>query len=91
LALRIAAPVLVALLLSTLVLGLIGRTLPQLNVLAVGLGLNSMIAMATLALSLVAAVWVFQEHADTTLGVMTGALENCREAAAASPLGMHGE
>lgn len=87
LAIRVAAPVLVALLLSTLVLGLIGRTLPQLNVLAVGLGLNSMIAMATLALSLVAAVWVFQEHTDTTLRVMTGALENCREAAAASPLG----
>lgn len=80
LAMRVCAPVLVALLLSTLVLGMIGRALPQINVLAVGLGLNSMIAMATLALSLVAAVWVFQEHADTTIRVLTDAMGNCREA-----------
>ena len=40
LGIRAAAPVIVSLLLSTLVMGLISRTLPQLNILAVGFGLN---------------------------------------------------
>ena len=37
-----------AVLLATLVLGLISRTLPQLNVLVVGFGLNSMLTFAVL-------------------------------------------
>jgi flagellar biosynthetic protein FliR len=85
LAVRVAAPVLLALLLSTLILAMIGRALPQLNVLAVGLGLNSMIAMATLALSLVAAVWVFQEQADTTIRVLTDSIGNGRPTIPAVP------
>ena len=40
---RAAAPATVALLLATLVMGLISRTLPQLNILAVGFGLNAMV------------------------------------------------
>jgi flagellar biosynthetic protein FliR len=43
LGIRAAAPMVTAVLLSTLVLGLISRTLPQLNILAVGFGLNSML------------------------------------------------
>ena len=35
---------------GNLILGLIGRTLPQLNVFAVGFGFNSMLAFAALAL-----------------------------------------
>ena len=45
---RVAAPVVTALLLATLILGLIGRTLPQLNILALGFGLNSLLAFAAL-------------------------------------------
>jgi len=61
LGIRAAVPVVTALLLSILVLGLIGRTLPQLNILMVGFGLNSMLAFATLSLTLGAAVWLFQD------------------------------
>ncbi len=85
LALRAAAPVLLALLLSAIVLGLIGRALPQLNVLAIGLGANSMIAICTLALSLIAAVWVFQEHADTATTAMKNAVNQSRPAAMEVP------
>ena len=42
-------------LLATLALGLIERTLPQLNVLALGFGANALLAFAALALSLGAA------------------------------------
>ncbi len=59
---RAAAPALLALLLANLVLGLAGRTLPQLNIFLVGFGLNAMLALGILALSLGAAVWVFQDQ-----------------------------
>ena len=47
---RAAAPVVAAVLLATLVLGLISRTLPQLNVMVVGFGLNAMITFAVFSL-----------------------------------------
>jgi flagellar biosynthetic protein FliR len=60
LGIRAAAPLLTALLLSNLVLGLISRTLPQINVIAVGFGINAMLALGVLFLSLGAAAWTFQ-------------------------------
>ncbi len=77
LGIRAAAPMLVALLLSNLVLGLISRTLPQINVIVVGFGLNSLLAMGVLFLSIGAAAWTFQ---DPTLDV----LQQIREAIVAS-------
>jgi flagellar biosynthetic protein FliR len=74
LAVRAAAPVVTALLLSTLVMGLISRTLPQLNILAVGFGMNSMLAFGVIALSLGAAVWVFQEELEPALDALLKAL-----------------
>jgi len=58
---RAAAPLLIALFLSTIVLGLIGRTLPQINIIAVGFGINSMLTLAMTVLSLGAVAWTFQE------------------------------
>jgi flagellar biosynthetic protein FliR len=67
LGIRAAAPLLTALLLSNLVLGLISRTLPQINVIAVGFGVNALLAMGLLFMSIGAAAWVFQ---DPTIDVM---------------------
>jgi flagellar biosynthesis protein FliR len=67
LGIRAAAPLLTALLLSNLVLGLISRTLPQINVIAVGFGLNALLAMGLLFLTVGAAAWTFQ---DPTISVM---------------------
>ena len=65
-----ATPIMVAMLLATLVLGLISRTLPQLNVMHVGFGINSMITLCAMALSLGAMAWVFQEHVDPMLNLL---------------------
>jgi len=61
---RASAPVMVALLLATLVVALISRTLPQLNAVAVGLNFNSLIVLGMFALCLGSAAWVFQEELD---------------------------
>lgn len=61
-ALRAAAPIMVALILATLILAVISRTLPQLNAIAVGMNLNSMVALTVLALCLGAATQVFDEQ-----------------------------
>jgi flagellar biosynthetic protein FliR len=63
LGIRAAAPLMIALLLSNLVLGLISRTLPQINVIAVGFSVNALLAMGVLLVSLGAAAWTFQDPA----------------------------
>ena len=67
LGIRAAAPAMVALLMAVLVMGLISRTLPQLNIIAVGFSLNSMIMLATLAVTLGTMVWVFQDQVEATI------------------------
>jgi flagellar biosynthesis protein FliR len=67
---RAGAPVIVALFLSVLILGLISRTLPQLNVIAIGFSLNSMVMMITLAASMSALAWVIQDHAETVIATI---------------------
>lgn len=74
LGIRAAAPVMTALLLSTLIMGLVSRTLPQLNILAVGFGLNSMVLMGGLMLSLGAIAWIFQQQVEPTLELLTDSL-----------------
>jgi flagellar biosynthetic protein FliR len=64
---RVAAPAVTSLLLATLILGLIGRTLPQLNIFALGFGLNSLLALAALALSIGAAAWAFQDQIEPAM------------------------
>ncbi len=61
LGIRASAPLLTALLLSNLVLGLISRTMPQINVIAVGFGINAILALGVLFLTIGAAAWTFQE------------------------------
>lgn len=57
---RVAAPVVGALLLSNLITGLISRTLPQINVLAIGLSINALALLVVSALTLGSAGLVFQ-------------------------------
>jgi len=74
LGIRAAVPVVTAVLLSILVIGLIGRTVPQLNIMMVGFGINSMLAMAMMSLTLGAAVWLFQGHIEPVLETVLNAL-----------------
>jgi flagellar biosynthetic protein FliR len=70
LGIRAAAPLLTALLLANLVLGLVSRTLPQINVIAVGFGINAMLALGVLFLSIGAAAWTFQDPALEVLDMV---------------------
>ena len=69
-AIRAAAPVLAAVLLATLLLGLISRTLPQLNIMVLGFGLNTMVTFGVLFLSLGSALLVFQDQVVPTLQII---------------------
>jgi len=70
LAIRAGAPVLTAVLLATLVLGLVSRTLPQLNVMVIGFGINAIITFGVFFLSLGAAMLVFQDQIVPTVQVL---------------------
>lgn len=72
LGIRAAAPIMIALLLSTLLLGLISRTLPQINILAVGFGLNALLTIGAMLVSVGAVAWTFQEP-------VTGVLQRLQE------------
>lgn len=74
LGIRAAAPVMVALLLATLIVGLVGRTLPQLNVMALGFSVGALVMIVTLSVSLGAAAWIFQAQVDPVLQTVMAAL-----------------
>lgn len=57
---RASAPLMLALLMATIVLGLVSRTLPQINTIVVGFGLNAMLTLAVMTASLGAVAWAFQ-------------------------------
>jgi flagellar biosynthesis protein FliR len=67
LGIRASIPVVTAVLLATLVLGLISRTLPQLNVLVVGFGVNSMLTFAILSVTLGTGVLIFSGQIEPTI------------------------
>jgi len=74
LGLRAAAPVMVALLLATLILGLLSRSVPQLNVMALGFGFNALVALAALGVSLGGAAWLYADSAQPFLDTVLEAL-----------------
>ena len=55
-----------ALLLSNIVTGLISRTLPQINVLAIGLSINALAMLVVLAVTIGSAGLIFQNELTAT-------------------------
>ena len=74
LALRVAAPVLVATLVSLFVMGLLGKTLPQLNLISVAFGINSMVMFSVFALTLGTGMWCFQEQIGDVFEILFAGL-----------------
>ena len=64
---RAAAPLATALLLSNLITGLLARTLPQLNILAIGFNINVLSLLVLLSLSLGSVSWIYQEELSSWL------------------------
>ncbi|MEX0587116.1 MAG: flagellar biosynthetic protein FliR [Pirellulales bacterium] len=73
---RAAAPVVTALLLATIVMGLLSRTLPQLNLMVLGFGINALVGIGATALTLGAMAWVFQGQVDVVLETITDGIAN---------------
>ena len=59
---RVAAPATVGILVAMTVMGVLGRTLPQLNLMSVGFGINTIIMFTIMFLTVGAAMWCFQER-----------------------------
>jgi len=76
---RAAAPAMTALLLATLLLGLIGRTLPQINILAVGFGINTMLTLGILLLSLGSIAWAFPQQTTIAIELLQDAVKEAAE------------
>ncbi|HVA46262.1 MAG TPA: flagellar biosynthetic protein FliR [Pirellulales bacterium] len=71
---RVAAPATAALMLASLVLGIISRTLPQLNVMALGFGLNALVTLSILSASLAGLAWLLQDEIEPALNTVLSAL-----------------
>jgi flagellar biosynthetic protein FliR len=76
LGIRAAAPAMTALLLATLVLGLVGRTMPQINVLAVGFSVNALLSLGCLLLTVGTITWAFPQQAATAINMIREALHD---------------
>jgi flagellar biosynthetic protein FliR len=74
LAVRAAAPATLSLLLATVVMGLVGRTVPQLNVMNLGFGLNSLLTFAIVAISFGGLFWAFENQITPALETILDAL-----------------
>ena len=79
LAIKLFAPVLIALLLTSIVMGFLGRTMPQLNILTVGFAVRSLAALGIAALALAASQ-------DVLVEALIEALEAIRATFGLSPL-----
>jgi len=71
---RAAAPAMTALLLATLLLGLVSRTLPQINAMQIGFGINSFVTLGMISLSMGTVAWLFQEQIDPALKLLVSSL-----------------
>ncbi len=76
LGIRAAAPAMTALLLATLVLGLIGRTMPQINILAVGFGVNSLLSLGCLFTTIGVVAWAFPQQTGMAIDVLRSAISS---------------
>jgi flagellar biosynthesis protein FliR len=56
-------------------MGLIGRTVPQLNVMNLGFSLNSLLTFAVLSITLGASLWAFQAQIEPSLTTLLDALK----------------
>lgn len=72
LGIQAAAPGTVALLVGVLVMGVISRTLPQLNLMALGFSMNTMLLMAFMMLTMGSVVWLFQDAVEPTVSKLRG-------------------
>lgn len=80
LGIRGAAPALAALLLSTVAMAIAARSIPQLNVLSLGLGVNSLIAMSVLVASIGLTAHLLGNQLEPTLASVLQSITHAGDA-----------
>jgi flagellar biosynthetic protein FliR len=70
--LRASAPIVLALLLATLIIGILSRTVPQINVMTLGLSINSFVVLGALALCVGTIGWTFQDAIEPAMERVIG-------------------
>ena len=68
---RVAAPVVVTMLLCNLITGFISRTLPQLSLMSIGLSVNALAMLTVVVFTIGSAGYVFQEEFMATIEQLT--------------------
>lgn len=68
--LKFAAPVMVTIIFTNLAMGVVGRAVPQINILITSLPVNSLAGMFVLFVGLPLLVWQMQDLLDTTMAAM---------------------
>ncbi|MCE9556295.1 MAG: flagellar biosynthetic protein FliR, partial [Planctomycetes bacterium] len=98
LGIRGAAPALAALTLSTIALAIVGRSVPQLNILSLGLGVNSLIAMSVMIAAVGLTAQLLGNQLEPTLSTLVEAMKPAGDCPnfwepkmGLSPLGKHDE
>jgi flagellar biosynthetic protein FliR len=76
LTLRAVGPVVVALLASNIVMGIIGRTYPQMNLLGLGLSSNIVVMFLSVFLSLGGTMWLFVDDIETTIQFLEESIDH---------------
>lgn len=76
LSVRITAPILLAMLTALIAVAMLNRTLPQLNIMAIGHNLNALLLFVALLFSVGTIAWIFQDQMVVALEHMQQVLRN---------------
>ena len=76
LTLRAIGPVVIALLAANIVMGIISRTYPQMNLLGLGLSSNMIVMFMAIFLSLGGTVWLFVDDIESTIQFLEEGIHN---------------
>jgi len=85
LALRGVAPAIAALLISTVVIGWISRTYPQMNLLSMGLSSNLVVMFLAVSLTLGGCVWLFVDDLDQFIAMISNSIHIADAGGKAAP------
>jgi flagellar biosynthetic protein FliR len=76
LSLRAVAPAMGAILIATVVIGMVSRSLPQVNILQVGLSSNLIVMLLAIFLTLGGCIWLFVDDIQSSIELLKNALQN---------------
>ena len=76
LSVRAVAPAMGAILVATVVIGMVSRSLPQINTLQVGLSSNLVIMMLALFLTLGGCIWLFMDDIQSSIHLLRNVLQD---------------